>query len=70
MAHVHDCLQDERIRELSKRLDKLEERVDTMKEDLKEIKSQNNKLLWGVIGVLLTSAGTLALLILKMKGIG
>jgi tetrahydromethanopterin S-methyltransferase subunit G len=63
MGIDHDCLQDERIRELTKRVDKLEERVDTMKEDLNLIKK-------GIIGVLLTSTGTLILLLLKLKGVG
>ena len=66
---LHDCLQDERIREISQKLNKLEERVDTMKDDLKDIKSTQNKLLWGVISVLLTSSGTLFTVILNLKGV-
>ena len=66
---MHDCLQDERIREISQKLIKLEERVDTMKDDLKDIKNTQNKLLWGVISVLLTSSGTLLTVILNLKGV-
>lgn len=64
------CIQDDRIRDLCKRVDKLEERVDTVKEDLATIKQFQVKLLWGMIGVLLTSGGTMLLLILKLKGVG
>lgn len=66
----HECMQDERIREISKKVDKLEERVDTMREDLKEIKEIQNKLLWGIIVVLLTSISTLFTVVLKLKGVG
>ena len=66
---MHQCLQDERIRDMSIKVTKLEEKVDTTKDDVKDIKVTQNKLLWGIIGVLLTSSGTLFTLILKLKGV-
>ena len=70
MPEIHDCQQDERIRNLTARVDKLEERMDTVKDDLKAIKDFQTKLLIAIIGVLLTSGGTLILLLLKLKGVG
>lgn len=66
----HDCIQDERIRNLTARVVKLEERIDTLKDDIKIIKEFQTKLLWAIIGVLITSSGTLILLLLKVKGLG
>ena len=66
----HDCIQDERIRNLTTRIDKLEERTDTTKEDLKDIKAFQGRLMWGIIGALLSSTGTLLILIFKLKGVG
>lgn len=66
----HDCIQDERIRDLTKRIDKLEERTDTMKDDLKDIKAFQSKLMWAMIGALISSTGTLITLLLKVKGVG
>lgn len=66
----HDCTQDERIRNIITRVDKLEEKVDTIKICLKEIKDFQNKLMWVTFGGLVSSVGSLILLILKMKGIG
>ena len=67
---AHDCTQDVLIRLLTSRVDRLEVMSETYQKDLAEIKKFQGKLLWGMIGVLLTSSGTLLLLIFKMKGVG
>lgn len=66
----HECLQDERIRNLTARMDKIEERVDTTKDDLKAIKAFQMKLMWAMVGAFASSTGTLFLMIFKMKGVG
>ena len=77
----HECQQDDLIRKLTTRVDKLEERMDTVKDDIKYLKdliekfgldnkSFQLKVLFGTIAILLTSCGTLLVLLLKVKGLG
>ena len=61
----HDCVQDERIRDLQKRVDKLEERSDNTKEVLTEIKAFRAKLMWTIIGSM--GVTILNLIVLLMK---
>lgn len=61
---MHDCAQDQRIRDLTERMNKVETKVDNVQKVL-------DKLLWGIFATLLTSVGTLILLVLKFleKGV-
>ena len=65
----HDCNQDERIRDLTARMDRQEERTLNIVGTLADIKAFQNKLLWGMLTASLSSIGTLLILIAKMKGI-
>lgn len=62
---AHECLQDERVRELSRRVDKLEEKTDNLKETILDLKSQINKLLWGILGTFASTILTLITILLK-----
>lgn len=59
----HKCIQDERIRDLSDRLGRVETKVDNVQKVL-------DKLLWGIFGTLGTSFLTLVTIILKSAGNG
>lgn len=67
---LHDCTQDERIRDLTARMDRQEERTLNIVGTLKDMKDFQNKLLWGMITASISSIGTLLLLIAKMRGVG
>ena len=66
---LHDCTQDERIRDLTARMDRQEERTLNIVGTLKDMKDFQNKLLWGMITASISSIGTLLLLIAKMRGV-
>jgi hypothetical protein len=55
----HDCIQDERIRDLQKRVDKLEVQSDNTREILKKLEDFQTRVTWGLIGLFCTSVGTL-----------
>ena len=67
---VHNCTQDERIRDLTARMDRQEERTLNIAGVLADMKTFQNKLLWAMLSASLSSIGTLLLLIAKMKGVG
>jgi len=66
----HNCIQDERIRELTARVDKLEEKILNIVETLKDFKDFQKWLIRGMISASLFSCSTLILLIFKLKGVG
>ena len=57
----HECLQDERIRLLTSRVDRLETKVENIELTL-------NKLLWGMFGTLATSVVTLLTILVQSRG--
>jgi chaperonin cofactor prefoldin len=66
-ALIDEKRQDERVRDLTRRVDKLEERVDTIKDDLKTIKHAQDKLLWFIIASLAANIPNLIMLIFQLK---
>lgn len=62
----HECLQDERIRDLTARVDKLEEKVTGFTDILRDIKAFQSKLMWTMLAAFASSAGTLLILLLSL----
>lgn len=62
----HICDKDERIRKLEERMSIVETKVDEVKQDIKEIKASQNKLLYWVMGTMGTALVTLFTLIVNM----
>jgi hypothetical protein len=61
---MHDeCQQDERIRSLTSRMDKMEVNM------INSVEFQR-KVIWGMVGILFTTVGTLITILLKVKGVG
>ena len=61
----NSCVQDARVRDLTLRLERQEERSDTMKDDIKAIKTNQNRMLWAALGAMASSIGTLLLMLLN-----
>jgi hypothetical protein len=61
---MHDeCQQDERIRSLTSRIDKMEVNM------INSVDFQR-KVIWGMVGILFTTVGTLITILMKVKGVG
>lgn len=56
---------DERIRNLEQRVSIVETKVDTVKEDIKEIKDFQSKIIMWLVGTLASSLLTLGVLLFK-----
>lgn len=52
MAEHIVCQQDERIRLMSKQVDRLEVNSDNYKQDMSEVKGIISKVLWGLVGTM------------------
>ena len=63
---MHECIQDQRIRDLTARVDKIEEKQYSTHETIKEIKNFQNKLVWLMLTTLLTSVGSLIMLVFTL----
>jgi len=73
----HGCIQDERIRHLEQRIDRIEVKYDNLETILKEIKAYQDKLNWKIISLfgtsvitLLALVGNLFLLLIGGRGVG
>jgi hypothetical protein len=65
----HDCTQDERIRDLTARMDRQEERTLNIVGTLGELKTFQNKLMWAMLTASVSSIISLIGLIFKIKGV-
>lgn len=63
---MHECIQDERIRDLLRRVDKLEANQDNMKESIMEIKRQMDKIIWWIIATFGTALITFISILFNM----
>lgn len=62
----HECSQDERIRGIMSRLDKVEEKVSGIADSLKDIKNFQNKLVYLSFTTLIASVGSLVTILFNL----
>ena len=62
----HKCIQDDRIRDLMDRMTRQEEKTDTTEKTLAKIEAFQAKLMWTMFGVLISSIGSLVLLLFQL----
>jgi len=60
---MHECQQDERIRSLTTKVDKMEVTMENTVDF-------QRKIIWGLISTLMAIAGVTITILLKMKGVG
>lgn len=66
MIYLTESSHEERIRNLEGRMGIVETKVDSIKEDIKEIKTGQDKLLWWIIGTMGTVLISILLTIVTM----
>lgn len=64
---AHDCIQDERVRELQKNAEGWSVEMKQHKESISKLEKFQDKITWGIVFILLTLLGQIALLIAQRR---